>query len=573
MRIVESFSNWITSYEINENISAAKIFMQKRYAKRLRKEPNALTPEELVKAVEDPIYKEVIDMVQGYPGYAMSFIKFHFDHGATLEQLAELLKVIQTEKYIIQQLPKTIDQYSNAEPLGNIKGFEQLMDAIRTVKRSKEAKWLVDRLPKRLRDGARSLDIDAKNTLVNAAIKLTELDTENPVEQGKLSISARLLTKIKQFDTEGWQIEEVLDYIVKYIKGFSNLDLSTKIKAIEALDPEAGVLYSDDQYLVMSMRTEKAQKDLCSIANWCINRGQFNSYASKGLQVNIFNFGLDPTDKLFLTGTTISFGGKVTDSHDINDRSIKGSDNPVYHFTQLGYPSNLVKTVVRQLSTEFMVKRVVANLNLDKLKPAEVLFNIIKSSYLIDPTANTDSLDTVLYIVETRIKSSMSEEEIINLYSKNGILSLFSAKLFKMLLPNPAEISTKKILDNTIGLFAELNSIHQTDLAVLQQAPHLTYMLSQEKAILNELGLTQQDVEEVMESIDHARFRKLIMEFIAAEPMTKPVTKPARPTTKPATPSRPSPIPNKQPFKQPEPAKAEADDVIKRYTLLTNEKF
>ena len=54
MRIVESFNAWLASQNINENISAAKIYMQKRYAKRLRKDPNTLTPEERDKALTDP---------------------------------------------------------------------------------------------------------------------------------------------------------------------------------------------------------------------------------------------------------------------------------------------------------------------------------------------------------------------------------------------------------------------------------------------------------------------------------------------------------------------------------------
>jgi hypothetical protein len=37
-------------------------------------------------------------------------------------------------------------------------------------------------------------------------------------------------------------------------------------------------------------------------------------------------------------------------------------------------------------------------------------------------------------------------------------------------------------------------------------------------------------------------------------------------------PQRPGPVPTKQPFKTPEPAKAEADDVISRYEELTGKK-
>ena len=34
--LVESFSNWLSGYDINENIAAAKVYMQKKYANRLK---------------------------------------------------------------------------------------------------------------------------------------------------------------------------------------------------------------------------------------------------------------------------------------------------------------------------------------------------------------------------------------------------------------------------------------------------------------------------------------------------------------------------------------------------------
>ena len=58
-----------------------------------------------------------------------------------------------------------------------------------------------------------------------------------------------------------------------------------------------------------------------------------------------------------------------------------------------------------------------------------------------------------------------------------------------------------------------------------------------------------------------------VNEMVMAEPLTKPApTK--QPATKPKINPRPSPIPSKQPFKTPEPAKADAGDVIKRLNNL-----
>jgi len=561
MRIVESFSNWLAGHSLNENISAAKIYMQKRYAKRLRKDPNALTPEERDKALTEPAYLQILNLVKAYPGYAMPFIKFHFDHGATIQDLTSLLEIVKTKKHLIQQLTIPIDQWANLEPVNGIQGFEQLMDELRTMERAKDAKWFMESLPRTLRDQYRALDGERKKEAITLAIQLKEL--------GESAIG-RLFAKIKAMSS--WTIEQVLEYTANYVKGFANLGLSKKVKELEELEPEAGVIYSDEQYLVMSMRTENAQKKLCAVANWCINRGSFSSYASDAVQLNIFNFGTDPSDPLFLTGTTVYYNGKVRTSHDINDRHIMKSSDPTEHLTQLGYPQALVSNVVQELATEMMVKKVVYDLKLDKTKPVELLFNIIKQSYLVDPAANQDSLNIVLHIVDTRIKENLTQDQVLKMYKDQGVLSKFSAQLVKMLLAEASDQDIQAIIDSTLSIFAEVNLIAKEDPSLV--FPQVRNILAQENDVLRELGLNRGDVDAVMESIEPEDFDQIV-EYWAAEPAVKPTTKPAptKPATRPSTPSRPSPIPTKQPFKQPEPAKAEADDVIKRLKMLTNEEL
>jgi outer membrane biosynthesis protein TonB len=77
-------------------------------------------------------------------------------------------------------------------------------------------------------------------------------------------------------------------------------------------------------------------------------------------------------------------------------------------------------------------------------------------------------------------------------------------------------------------------------------------------------------------------FNEFIDEFKMHQPATKPspATRPSpQPTTipsKPQTPHKPqpkpSPIPHKQPFTTPEPAKADADEVITRMEKLLKVK-
>ena len=368
--LVESFSSWLSGYDINENIAAAKIYMQKKYANRLKKDVRELTPAEKDKALENSAYLKILDLLKGQPGYVMPFTKFHFDQGITIDELNGLLDTIKTGRHLIQQLSKPIEQWANTEPVNGISGFEQLTDELRTIEREKGVKWFINGLPKNLRDQYRALDKDKQQVVITLAVQLDEL--------GKSAID-RLFEKIKSMDR--WKIEDVITYTSNYINGFSNLEMKKKIDELESLEPEAGILYNDDKYLVMSIRTEEAQKNLCAVANWCINRGQFHSYADKGLQINIFNFGTDPADPLFLTGNTIGFEGRVRDSHDINDKSIRKGLEMSEHFKELGYPDSLISAIKDNFENECNIKRALSKIYNPKdgkpLTPRDVVESLI----------------------------------------------------------------------------------------------------------------------------------------------------------------------------------------------------
>lgn len=561
MRIIESFSNWKNSISIDENIAASKIYMQKKLATILKKPVSELTPEETAKALTNKDYIKILDIVKETPGYAMAFVKFYFDQGITLDQLAELANTLKTKKHIIQQLPNSVDYYAGLETgSDNITGFEKLNDAIRTIERAKEVKWFIDRLPRGLRDQYRALPAEKQAGIINTAHQLSDL--------GKQAID-RLFDKIKAFNNS--TIEELMDYVSKYLSGFSNLGMKSKIDAIEALEPEAGIIYSDDRYLVMSIRTENAQKQLCSVANWCINRGSFSGYANDAVQLNIFDFGKDSSDPLFLTGTTIYYTGKVRTAHDINDLAIKKSDNPAAHFKELGYPDQLINAITDQFATESVIKKVVYDLGLDSKKPIDVLKGIIMQSYGMPADSNPESLAIVLDIVESRIKQQLTKEDVITLYLQYGVLSGISAKLLKLVADDITPDEMNQIIKATLGKFEIVHrAIKQSPQFATE--PKIANVLSQEKSVLRELGLNPESLSEIAESLDPDYYQGLV-EFLMAEPAVAPTIAPTKPKTRPFTPSRPSPVPTKRPFKTPEPAKAQAEDVIKRLEILQNEEL
>jgi len=423
-RIIESFSNWLSGYDINENIAAAKVYMQKKYAKEIKKELKDLTPSEKDKALDNAAYLKILDLLKGHPGYVMPFTKFHFDQGIGMPQLIQLLNTLKTGRHLIQQLSKPIEQWANTEPVNGISGFEQLNDELRTLEREKEAKWFINGLPRNLRDQYRALDKDKQQMVITLAVQLNEL--------GKSAID-RLFEKIKSMDR--WKIEDVITYTSNYINGFSNLEMKKKITELESLDPEAGILYNDDKYLVMSIRTEAAQKKLCAVANWCINRGSFRSYADKGLQINIFNFGTDPADPLFLTGNTIGFDGRVTDSHDINDKSIRKSSEISAHFKELGYPDSLISVIKNDFEDECNIKRALVKFYRrgSVMRPQEMVMSlIVMNRGVLAGTVSNTAWGKIAGSV-SRIaanESNLSNKLFIKCFIDSGILTEAAWNIF-----------------------------------------------------------------------------------------------------------------------------------------------
>ena len=101
----------------------------------------------------------------------------------------------------------------------------------------------------------------------------------------------------------------------------------------------------------------------------------------------------------------------------------------------------------------------------------------------------------------------------------------------------------------TVGNYARIHKSAKLNISVLM--PQLTKILAEEDRVRAELGISNNQVNEM----------------VMAEPLTKPApTK--QPAIKPKINPRPGPIPSKQPFKTPEPAKADAADVIKRLNNL-----
>jgi len=455
MRIVlESFRVWLDIQRIDENISATKGFMQSRYAEQLNKRANELTPEEREEALRDEDYLKIVDLTKGYPGYAMPFIKFYFEQGVTLEQLGEILNIARNEKHILQQLSKPIDQWANTAEVDGLTGFAQLTNEISAIRRAKEAKWFVDDMPRELRDRYRSSSKDKQEALNDLAIELKKMDGR---------IVKRLIAKIKSLST--WPIEDVTSYVASYVKGYQNLGLQKKMEELENIAPQAGILYSDSGYLVMSMRTEKAQKELCSVGVWCINKGSFYNYADKGLQINIFNFSLESTDRMYLVGTTITFDGKVTNCHDINNTSIIRSTDPRKNYEMLGYPEDLIEEVMDKFDRECSIKKAVDTFykkSNDLTVPKIIESLIISSKALIEGTITEKEWENISGIVAEIIaeQKKITKNDFMKEFKEMGIFNQAGLNVFDAIIGNDyTKSDIEDILASTEFVIAEIENI------------------------------------------------------------------------------------------------------------------
>jgi hypothetical protein len=437
------------SASLNENVKAAKSFLIKRYAEKHKIEE--ITPEVEQKAVNNKSYDRIREILKGNDGYVYAFVKFHFDHGATLTDLSELYQKIKDNSGSLNSLPMTIEEYSKQETVNGVNPFEALMDQFHNIEQRRKQKWIIEKVNGDLRRSIKQLPPEDIDRLYKAAKVIDDADEdagdfEDPDTGHKTNNRLSLLKKSNAFS----DAKKYLVWVEEMAEGVSNSDLTSKINALRTLQPEAGIIYSRGGYLVMSIRTENAQKELCSVANWCINRGLWGSYGGKSnyLQYNIFNFNLPVTHPYHITGTTVDSNGRVYASHDKNDASIVKSSEPSQHFSSLGYSDDLTRSIISSIPMETTIKQIVTGLGINTSEPFDLLASLVKSTYKIDLDVEEEIRNVVIGILRDQLSKKLSKEKIIDLYMKFGVLSTFSARMINILIPDLNDEERRKILDN-----------------------------------------------------------------------------------------------------------------------------
>lgn len=430
MRYLKKYGGFIAEsiVPIEENVQAAKAYMIKRYATRLQKQPNELTPEEQAKALKDREFIAIQDLLtQKHFGYMAPFVKFRFEQNISLDNLKLLLDEIIKYKQVLNTLPYPIEKYSEGNPDPNstaLNGFEALMDQFRTFEFNRKGKWIIDALPRVLRDQARALNPEGMQKLIRLGWDLGEKDQ---------AIQKRVMSKVARYTN----IEDFMKYANQIADADEGAD--KLVAQAESLAPEIVVMYDDNNYVVFSVRTEAAQKKIFRMANWCLNTGSWNSYVSRGVQLNILNFNLPSSDPMYVTGTTVlSDSQSVKASHDANDRNIKKSEDPAEHLTANGYPQDLVDSVMKILPTELVAKSILARV-IEKTDVSLKIKAIASAGHELeiipDSPEKTQIENDLVTIIDKDFESeNFSTDTMIQAFKQFGILSTFAAKLYNKTL-------------------------------------------------------------------------------------------------------------------------------------------
>jgi hypothetical protein len=478
-----------------ENLKDAKEFMKQRVANRLGKTVAELEPDDQAMALNQPKFKQIEALLasKNSLNYMLPFTRFHFEHGAKIngplgdlknwEEISEnpslekLLAILLTDRNLVGQLSMPLDKYAAQTNVNGVNPFEAIFDELRTIYRNKAAKWFINVLPVNLRQEFRTAPVELQQEFYNAAHIYKELGGE---------AIARMVEKIAAF--KSWTFMDALAYIKQNLKGYSNANVKRTIALLKELEPQAGMLYFDDGYMVLSMRTEHSQKELCSIANWCINRGSFAGYVANRVQINIFNFNLDHTDPMFLIGVTPNYDKTIHASHDINDKSIVSGKTVDTHLLALGYPQELVDEVYKRFDQEIVIKKIVYSLSLGKgdITPAKLLEKINQAGNSFPEMPDEETMNTIFKIVEESVESKIDSEDIIKAYSKTGILNQLAAVIFKRLSTRLSREEVAQIVETSMKNFAMIDKISTTRPQLLN--PVAKNILSQKDLVLDQLS-------------------------------------------------------------------------------------
>jgi hypothetical protein len=387
---------------IYENLSAAKEYIiKKKTSKEIEKykEQKAKELADSGEELEDPkeikIPKGFIDKIvsqaeidlksdskfttlrdeinrAGFPNYALPFTRFVYDQGLATVSLRTLLQTLADNKDILSKLPKTVDQYSKIPKESEIPGHEMLIDDINKLKQKEMLSKFYKKLDAVAKNAQKAYEQGKDLTKpvdfewIEKLKKSPQQKLENPLSiinskkgvkglEELASMAVTWMTRNKPIETYIEQIENAAN-----ADGESVLDIIEKVK--KAGESSSSIIYNADGFLVLSIRSEEAQKNICAIATkLCLNTGSFWTYGKGNVIYEVFNFNKKYSSPNFFSAITVYPNGKTKEVKDKNNQDIDGIDfngkKMEEPFKHMGIPEDGVKEITQSLEPELRIKK------------------------------------------------------------------------------------------------------------------------------------------------------------------------------------------------------------------------
>ena len=352
------FIRKLTYNSLFESVQQAKDYLFKISAKQMGKKPSELDDELKKKILSDPLWVTVRDLTQKTPGYTYMFTKFAFDENAPMETLEDMLSKLTQYRQILGELPMKVEQYAKIEPSKDDPrpGYERLDDDLVQLERRRAVKDLYNEFTAKLKDDFKGASPDQ----INALVEITNQAKSKGNECWKDLLGWNPETK--KYNLSRYEnLQEFIEFATKFIEQYGKGGEGAFEKEIKELGAQVGVLYNEGDYLAVSVRTGEAQQKLFGDLSWCITRttSSFWSYSGGNLQINVFNFSLPITDKMYVIGMTVSPEGKIAAAFDKFNNSLVGSSNKPFweYLEKAGYPKTMVEKMKAKFPDEVRIRK------------------------------------------------------------------------------------------------------------------------------------------------------------------------------------------------------------------------
>lgn len=304
-----------------------------------RQDPNELDSDDIAQILDNPDFKFIMELVKKSPNYAVPFVKFKFEQGASLDDLSNIFGIItdQSNKGLLKDLPLgSVEAYTKPENLdGETPGYELLGDHMTKLIARKEGMWIVKNLTRNagIRDNTGAI-IPGKQPV----------DQKRLYEEAPQELKDKLIDTASQFKAEGFDIAGFKRVISKYTSlesiiesmeikiNNSGTDMAENIRQHIEEFPGTSVIWEGADKFLVIYRSSWTLGKFCGFTEWC-NRpstgpyqvsssggmsGRFHSYASDGkVQFAMWDYSKDRTDPMRLVGFTVDPNGKITAAADV----------------------------------------------------------------------------------------------------------------------------------------------------------------------------------------------------------------------------------------------------------------